>query len=723
MPAGHSAANEAARYKLEAEQAEFAARTAREMHRRYLAAAASESRLGSLLEPLESQGFHILADRLWPGSKRANVDFVIVGPSGVIIVDAKSWGNVTLLDNHVFQGQADVTDRFENLRSLADRAQISLAEIGMAPGEIRVVAVFMGKSRLHGYAGGVDLIGEDEALDYILNRGARLRPPEVDAALAVVTELFLPQPVDSAGRVASASHPAAGRVASASERIETLDAHPAGRVASASERIETLDPILPTSLEQAVITVQQIEAALLKSIDAAPIEDWMTFLHPDQARLARRSFNGPSRIRGAAGTGKTVVGLHRAAYLARNRPGKVLVTTLVRTLPVVMEQLMERMAPDVADRIEFTGIHAFALDLLRSRGARVHLDAKASERKFEAAWIEVGRNGVLGSIDPHKDYWREEIVSVIKGRGITLFEDYARLARVGRRRGLTTEARHAVWELYAEYDLALREAGIHDFADVILLAEKSLRTHPLVGYSSVIADEAQDLSCSMIRMLHAIVGDRADGLNLIGDGQQTIYPGGYTLAEADVSIAGRGVVMTTNYRNTAEIADFAASMVLGDEFVDIEGEMSRPDVASSVVRHGTRPRVSRFTSRAGHDRSLLAQVKSLLSSGTSGGDIAVLTQTNFVASEVLSALASAGIPALALADYDGRTSSSVKVGTIKRAKGLEFKQVLVARASAALLETAWSSTDDAAVERRELDRRELYVAMTRARDGLWVGVA
>jgi superfamily I DNA/RNA helicase len=223
-------------------------------------------------------------------------------------------------------------------------------------------------------------------------------------------------------------------------------------------------------------------------------------------------------------------------------------------------------------------------------------------------------------------------------------------------------------------------------------------------------------------MLHAIVGDRADGLNLIADGQQTIYPGGYTLAEADVSIAGRGVVMTTNYRNTAEIVDFASSMVIGDEFTDIDGAVSRPD-AADVVRHGSRPRVSRFNSRDGHDRSLVAQVTALLASGTSGGDIAVLTQTNFVANEVLGALKAAGIPAMALADYDGRRSHLVKVGTIKRAKGLEFKQVLVARASASLLATAWTSTDDAELERRELDRRELYVAMTRARDGLWVGVA
>jgi AAA domain/UvrD-like helicase C-terminal domain/Nuclease-related domain len=688
MPAGHSAADEAARYKLEAEQAEYAARTAREMHRRYLAAAETEARLGKLLEPLEEQGFHILADRLWPGSRRANVDFVIVGPSGVMIIDAKSWGDVKLLDNKVFQGDADVTDRFENLRNLADRAQISLAEIGMAPGEIRVAAVFMGKSRLHGDAGGVDLIGEDGALDYILNRGARLRTLDVDAALAVVEDLFLPQ---------AARH-------AAPFKLLLPDPH----------------PVTP---EQALITVEAIERDLLASILAKPIEDWMAFLHPDQARLARRSFNGPSRIRGAAGTGKTVVGLHRAAYLARNRPGKVLVTTLVRTLPVVMSAFMERMAPDVADRVEFIGIHSFAQELLRSRGVRVRVNIKVADAAFDAAWAELGPRGLLGSIDPRKDYWKDEVLSVIKGRGLVTFDQYAGLARVGRRRRLTAESRQAVWELYSEYDFRLRDKGVHDFADLILLAEKSLRNQPLQGYSAVIADEAQDLSCSMIRMLHAIVGDRADGLNLIGDGQQTIYPGGYTLAEADVSIAGRGVVMTTNYRNTSEIAEFAASMVQGDEFDDIEGAPSKADVATSVIRHGARPRVSRFNSRAGHDRSLVLQVQQLLARGTAGGDIAVLAQTNFVADEVMEALTAAGISSMSLTDYDGATTSAVKVGTIKRAKGLEFKQVLVARTSSQLLETAWTSTDEAAIERRELERRELYVAMTRARDGVWVGVA
>ena len=194
---------------------------------------------------------------------------------------------------------------------------------------------------------------------------------------------------------------------------------------------------MPIASSEPVITETEIERALLASIEALPIEDWMAFISPDQAKLARRSFNGPSRIRGAAGTGKTVVGLHRAAYLARTQPGKVLVTTLVRTLPTVLSSLMQRMAPDVADRVEFVGIHSFANGLLRARGIPVNINDRASDYAFDAAWEQVGAHGVLGDIDPNIHYWKEEVLSVIKGRGLTRFLQYAELARAGRRRGLS----------------------------------------------------------------------------------------------------------------------------------------------------------------------------------------------------------------------------------------------------------------------------------------------
>jgi UvrD-like helicase C-terminal domain/AAA domain/Nuclease-related domain len=679
MPATHSAADEAARYKLEAEQSHFIIATAWRMHRQYAAAADTEARLGLMLGPLEQQGFRVLSDRLWPRSNRANVDFVLVGPTGVIIVDAKSWVDVSIVDDRVFQCNDDVTDRFANLGSLAEVAQKQLAEIGMAPGEVRVVAVFMGERNLRGRVSGVDLISEDGALDYLLNRGARLRPAQVDAAVAATEELF--------------------------PRYEFRE-----------RAIELASP------GELIITVDEIEQALETSVLAAPIDDWMAFLHPDQARLVRRSFNGPSRIRGAAGTGKTIVGLHRAAHLARSQPGKVLVTTLMRTLPVVLSSKLERMAPDVVDRVEFAGIYAFAEQLLTERGLRVNVDTSQADTAFDRAWERVGAGGILDRIDPLRDYWKDEIRSVIKGRGLMHYAEYARLVRVGRRRGLSAKARRAVWALRGEYDLELRERGLHDSADLILMAETSLRAEPLTGYSSVIADEAQDFTLAMIRMLHALVGDAPDGLNLIDDGQQNIYPGGYTLGEANVSIAGRGVIMTRNFRNTIEISDFASSLVIGDHFEDIEGADWVPDETLEPTRHGARPRVSRFTSRSGHERSIVAHLHSLLAAGISGGDIAVLTQTSVAAIEVMLALSNADIPAMDLRNHDGRASDTVKVGTIKRAKGLEFKQVLVVRAPARLLESASPDADANTAERRELERRELYVAMTRARDGLWVGV-
>jgi hypothetical protein len=688
MTAGHSAAGEAAAYLARAEEAEYVARTSRQMYQNYSAAAITEARLGSLLEPLAERGYHVLSDRLWPGSKTANVDFVLVGPSGVFIIDAKSWKDVSLIGELVYQGQDDVTERFENLSSLSEATESALAEVGLAPGEVHLVAVFMGRRNLKGRVGVVELIGENEAPGFFLGRGDRLSLDQVAIARTALEQLFRPYSVKDV-----------------------------------AVELTLVEPVIATSDDNALITLAEVEEALYANIMVRPIEEWMAFLHPDQARLARRSFNGPSRIRGAAGTGKTVVGLHRAAYIARTRPGTVLVTTFVRTLPAVLSSLMERMAPEIGDRVEFSGIHAFALKLLRERGVSVSLDPAKADLQFDRAWRAIGKDGELGRIDPRPDYWKDEILCVIKGRGLVRFEQYAALARVGRKRGLTHPQRNAVWKLHCAYFNNLRETHVHDFADVILLAEQSLKKTPLLGYSAVVVDEAQDLSCAMIRMLHSIAGDRPDGLNLIGDGQQTIYPGGYTLSEANISIAGRGVIMTKNYRNTIEIADFALSLVAGDEFLDIEGAPSKADVTSEMTRHGGNPKVTRFTSPAGHDRSLIEHLRALLLAGVHLGDIGILTHTNYAAGEVSKALAAAGLNSLELLAYDGKPVEAIKVGTIKRAKGLEFKQVLVVRTPPRLLEPAPISEDTAETERRELDRRELYVAMTRARDGLWVGIA
>ena len=694
MSAGHSAELESTRQRMLATAHERAAAEARAAAGRYGAAAVSERRIADALSRLAGRGYHLLPDRQWPGSRRAQVDLVVVGPGGVFIVDTKWWNDFAVVLDRCFRDQEDVTDEILRLADLAFGAEAALASVGLAPGEVRPVMVMANRSGIRHSISTVDIVGEGDILRHISARGTRLTPAQVDTVLAATIAHFPP-----------------------------LN----------SPTLTSLTPSVPEpvldapDLEESLLSEGEIDAALLEAALAAPIENWMSFLHPSQAKLVRRSFNGPSRIRGSAGTGKTVVGLHRAAYLARSRPGKVLVTTYVRTLPVVLRSNLKRLAPEIVDRVEFSGVHQFARKILDDRGIDVRLDPEKAKKAYLDAWNSVGRGGPLARLDSNASYWGEEIDYVIKGRGFTTFEEYAECARPGRRRGLTLEQRREVWRLFRAYSDNLGRDGIADFADLILLAAASLARDPLDGYSAVIVEEAQDLSCAMIGMLYSLVGAETDGFTLIGDGQQSIYPGGYTLSEVGLSLQGRGVVMDINYRNTAEILDFAGAMVLGDEFTDIEGLEQRADRPQEVTRHGERPQVVRSSSESNEDVTLVQRIRSLVrQTGTSLGDIGVLTLTTWQVRAVLRVLKTAGIPVVELEKYDGSVVDAVKVGTVKRAKGLEFKQVLIPRLKPHhLIGAAIASSgnqSESMRERAERERRELYVAMTRARDGLWLGV-
>ncbi|QEE62691.1 AAA family ATPase [Salinibacterium sp. dk2585] len=704
MAAGGSAAQQAQR--LSALSASFAreAASAKAEAGRYAAAAIAERKLAHRLAPLLAHGYHLLADRKWPGSKSAQLDLIVVGPSGVWIVDSKHWNDFTIAGGSMFRGDADVTDDALRLADVANDAESAFAEVGLAPGEVRAVLAMHGHSKRIGEVGPVEVVGADDIHRYFASRGNRLSIGEVERVLTVAMQHF---PAYIGPQITS---------------IPTLIAEPA---------VQELIDEIPDELfaEQQLLSEEEVAETLTIAKLAEDIEGWMTFLHPSQAKLVRRTFNGPARIRGSAGTSKTVVGLHRAAYLARMRPeGKVLFTTFVSTLPAVMSNLLARLDPAVADRVEFVNVHRWAIDLLKERGIRHKLDGRGATAQWKSAWASLA--------SPHKDrlaaragtrdddYWREEVESVIKGRGLTTFEAYAECARPGRSIRLNMDDRRAVWALHLDYQARLRAAGIHDFNDVILLAEQSLQRHPLEGYSAVIVDEAQDLSLAMIRMLHHLVGDQQDAFTLIGDGQQSIYPGGYVLSEAGISLAGRGVVLSVNYRNTVEILDFANKTIAATGYVDIDDSAQTPDAAAdagfealeSLRRHGHPPVFDHFASAAEHDAAIVRRVRQAASNDdTSLGDIAVLCDTNYQVKKALALLKTASVAAINLEDYEGTPVDRFKVGTIKRAKGLEFKAVLL----------PWTpplpTEPDPNDERMLRAYRERYVAATRARDRLWMG--
>ena len=468
----------------------------------------------------------------------------------------------------------------------------------------------------------------------------------------------------------------------------------------------------------------------LRELLAAPVEDWMVFLHPDQADLVARSFTGPARVRGAAGTGKTVVGLHRARHLAKEHQGKVLFTTYVTNLPPVFAELFKRLSDVDGGRVEFTNLHKVAHRLVGSVDGRLEMNPDAVDSAFASACSAAAvPGGALRQAGLTRGYLREEIDWVIKGRGLVDPDDYLALARTGRGTALSATARREAWQLYEEYQAQLARRKILDFNDVINRAiELLVLGRVATPYRAVVIDEAQDLTQMGLQLAFALAGGgRPDGLFILGDGQQAVYPGGVNLLQAGIDVRGRSTMLKVNYRNPRPVAALA-SRLAADADIDVddgnEAEGARASDGAEVIRDGEEPELETFKSEDAHDAALVARIEELASrEDTSTGDIAVLVPTNRLAQHYESLITDMGLHAQKLAKYEGIPNESVKVGTYQRGKGLEFKRVLVPRLDSEGVGDAQRHGEDDAThaERLERLRRQVYVAITRARDGVWLG--
>ena len=467
-------------------------------------------------------------------------------------------------------------------------------------------------------------------------------------------------------------------------------------------------------------------AEALAEVLRKPIEDWMIFLHPDQARLTQRPFSGPARVRGAAGTGKTVVALHRAKHLAETYDGTVLFTTYANNLPTVFAQLFHRLAPELDGRVEFSNLHRFAYRFVKRHGSPFTVDRDQAGSAYSEAYRKVA------APDADLDglgwaYLRQEIEWVIKGRGLDHLDAYRALSRTGRGTPLPGRVRDKVWELGLEYDRQLRRRGVVDFNDLLRKAHELLVSGRAASpYVAVVIDEAQDLTETGLKLAFELAGgDARDGLFLVGDGQQSVYPGGFSLGQVGIDVRGRSSLLRVNYRNTRKILSAARGVVGDRPFDDGDDQVTaRGEDELQVVRDGTAPTLVGFDSPDDHDTELVAAVAAVCEQdGVTAGDVAVLVPTNRLVDTYTSLITDLGLAAEKLASYDGNPNDRVKVGTYQRGKGLEFKHVFLPRLDAeGTGETPRRGEDEAThAERLDLLRRQVFVAMTRARDGLWGG--
>lgn len=482
----------------------------------------------------------------------------------------------------------------------------------------------------------------------------------------------------------------------------------------------TLPQIVAREEEVSDLMVGDLFGALEGYRDGT-IEEWMVFLSPLQRRAVNRAMDGPARVTGGPGTGKTVVALHRAAGFAREATNDraVLLTSFVKTIPEVLQSLFVRLAPECGSRVDARGIHSLASHVLRSRGIEVNPSSEAARDRIDRAIEKQSQLAArLRRGGFHAGYVRDEIQRVIAGRGLDTLDEYLVIQRYGRRVPMNAEHRRSVWTIYETYQAMCLEATprIVDYETMIRLASRALDEQSSGWlYDAIVVDEAQDITEVGVRFLLQLLKDGPQGrLLLVGDGGQRIYAGGYRLTDLGLDVRGRSSVLKLSYRSTDQIMEAVGAL---GRWLSLEeyGEDGLGQVGVTTIRTGPRPQLFRFRT----PEEERAWVMSLLDPDDPDIDATVvLAPTNARVATIAAQIRDAGLGLVLLNDYHGRATPGVKVGTFSRAKGLEFKRVIIPGLDSSF---PWGNQDD--IENVLLQGGQLYVAMSRARDELLISHA
>ena len=492
---------------------------------------------------------------------------------------------------------------------------------------------------------------------------------------------------------------------------------------------ELVTPPLPLRASRPITEQQDLQrrfyivsdAKELKIALQAPMEGWITFLHPSQRKLVEHNFTGPVKVSGSAGTGKTVVAMHRARTLAK-RKKKVLLTSYVTTLCENIQHNLHLFCTKAElNKITVSTVHSQALSLVRSKFAKAQV---INEKDLEKLLKRMSNTHA-----PKKDpkFITAEWKNVIQLQGITSWAEYRRAKRTGRGKGLAIRNRKALWKVFGSIFEYLAERELYTWGSLclqaaLLLQNKQVKSH----YDAVIVDEVQDLQISEIRFLRELSLENSGNLMFCGDAAQRIYAGGFSLKSLGIKVQGRSSILRVNYRMTEQIRR-AADQLLEDEVDDFDGDLESRKGTRSLFQ-GPEPIIQRYEKQSEEINGAITQIRDWYETGLNLESIAVFTDTIFKVNLFQTRLSEEGIPTEVLSSQSLPTKGKVRLGTMHRAKGLEFKAVIVV------------GVDEKAVPRKqELDRivdpqdREnmiqrarhlLYVAMTRARDELvvsWCG--
>jgi hypothetical protein len=472
---------------------------------------------------------------------------------------------------------------------------------------------------------------------------------------------------------------------------------------------------LTTPESQSRFVIVDDDEAML-AIMNAPLAQWRIFLHPTQHKLASGDRSGPVRVLGGAGTGKTVLAMHRAKWLAENRTPdgkKVLFTTFTKNLAMDIEDNLKTLcSPKVMEKIEVRNLDAWVHGFMRSRKLEHKIVYDRSKDGALQAW-QAAMACKASSVDLPDNFYNQELEQVILAHGVTTRDEYRTVRRTGRGVILSRPKRDAIWPVFEEYRGQLTSRKLKEvddaYREIASLLEQEDTSGTALPYSAIVIDETQDFGPQALKLLRAMMPREANDLFFVGDGHQRIYSRNRAaMSKCGIDIRGRSRKLYLNYRTTDEIRRTAVALLEGCEVDDLDDGHDETRRYKSLS-HGPAPLV---VDANGIEEALalaIANVKKWRAEDAEGHiySTCVIASSQVVRDTLARQFSVAGF-VTSVIDASQNLSADVKAvhfATMHRAKGLEFDRVIVVAPSSYLgvpLDT-------------EAQRKLIYVALTRAK--------
>ena len=503
------------------------------------------------------------------------------------------------------------------------------------------------------------------------------------------------------------------------EEVLELYNEPANKITD----IDDLGNALKSDRSQSSFLVVEGEDELLR-VMAEPLEKWRIFLHPTQRKFIERDYSGACRILCGAGTGKTVVAMHRAKWLASqsNSESKILFTTFTANLAGdIKDNLRKICTVEELRKIEVVHLDTWVSGFLRENGFSYSI---VYDDVTEKLWADaISRSGESINLLPY--FYSDEWAKVVAPQEAFTKEKYLKASRLGRGTRLDRKTRLQIWNVFEEYLTLMKEQQVRDVDTAVYECRVILAKDPAKTYSHVIVDEGQDFSSNAYKLLRTIASDEhSNDIFIVGDAHQRIYGKKAVLSKCGINIRGRSSYLRINYRTTEEIRKYAFAVLMDIPFDNLDDEYEAEILCQSLT-HGDFPNIADFKTANEEYEFIINEINKLVQNGVKLKDICLVARTHKLLDDYKRELPKSGIKVYEIKrnKLDDRSFDGIRVATMHRVKGLEFQYMFIAAANNRVIPLASAiNVNDPVIKSEAMisEKCLLYVALTRAQKAAYI---